>query len=932
MAAPKVNFSRQTLSTALVRCAEKMDPTMARRVCKLLIFYGILQRVLSLPHSDLQSNDSVGLVDTSGFMEVQLNKSKNGTGEGNKYKDIGNATELVQKVFGWDFDLNNLEEMDIVKHIQILPMKNSKIKQGNNFIRSQIGSVSLVNLPGQSMRTDLPRDRRAAMPVQMLDIDTDKNQDFLFWWESRSNIDLQAENTNFDMSMLNDQMESIKEQLQHFSATKVTDLPVGMEVSTRYNGWRKLSQTKMENQNLSFITYGTIRDDLDFDDCFAYCKVKGARMVQGIVELKQFYRSFSIRDQPYDYRNFTAILEKPGFHLYYDAKPGTTYHLTPEEAERKQYRDFVYDGDIFEVDRYNYVKLDAEIQYENKGHRMANVGGFGHYFGTTDLSKNCADNKDKRLYKLEEFAQIIVDTKEAYRAHQEMSPLRPLYVGALQRGNHDILHCRRVGYEAAASSINKANCACIGAEVDAIAQTLLDGVHDSISELGVNTRNVSEKTPATRSKRFPAIALRVLPKLTGIIFKAARSSATRDLSIDSSIGIVKLFAKKIMMLLNKRSTVDKLVFNEAPPSRLSGKELYDIASTYPNMKYSTNKDKQIVRFMAPTTKFDAGLTSPISSAELASTLVAQARRLLDYKKRLFSMIQTGKFTPLNKFDDGEQVVSLSQTTAELVPSEQDPFHGRHVLTSLVMQRPVSELMIKPLPVYRTGSGDISFYKITPDCEHAIKAKKKHNCELRQGIYDTVQHIQIGESHLIIVTDHYKEITLECGKLPKHHLNLGVFVTNITGSFVLKLDQTKVIRSGSEDDNECKANVLVNKSLKVAAMSKTQKEIHRVLDKWNLKSLSKYRVGLVIAIILSFTVGLTLTLYVMYRGYKLRNYNKILKGLNVTDKIPEHEELIKEMSDGLREVKGKTNNILNTMITSDRLNDNISNLARGKLKI
>ena len=150
--------------------------------------------------------------------------------------------------------------------------------------------------------------------------------------------------------------------------------------------------------------------------------------------------------------------------------------------------------------------------------------------------------------------------------------------------------------------------------------------------------------------------------------------------------------------------------------------------------------------------------------------------------------------------------------------------------------------------------------------------------------------------------------------------------------MLKLDQTKIIRSGSEDDDNCKSDVLVNRSLKIAAMSKTQREIHRVLDKWNLKSLFKYWIAIVLAILTSFAIGLTLTLYVMFRGYKIKRYNRLLKGLDVTNKIPEHEELIREMTDGLKEVKGKTNNILNTMITSDRLNDNISNLARGKLSI
>ena len=249
-----------------------------------------------------------------------------------------------------------------------------------------------------------------------------------------------------------------------------------------------------------------------------------------------------------------------------------------------------------------------------------------------------------------------------------------------------------------------------------------------------------------------------------------------------------------------------------------------------------------------------------------------------------------------------------------------------------MQQPKSEVIIKPLPVYRTESGDISFYKVTPECQHAIKAKTKHNCELRQGIYDNVEHIQIGASHLIIITDHYKEITIECNELPEHHINSGIFVTNITGSFVLKLDQTKIIRSGSDDDKECKADVLVNRSLKIASMSKTQKEIHKVLDKWNLKSLLKYRIGLALAIVLSFTTMLTLTLYVMFKGYKLKRYNKLLRRLDVTKKLPEHEDLIREMNDGLKEVKGKTNNILNTMITSDRLNENVSNLARGKLNM
>ena len=921
MAVPKLPFSRQTLSASLAQCVKKEDPTTARRVCRLLVIFGIFQQVRSLPSSANQY-DSFDIVNNTG-------SANNNSGQITPTSTI----DSEQKVFGWDLKLNDFLETDILRNIHLTPINKSAVKQGSNFIRSQIGSVSLANLPVQSSMSG-NRDRRAAMPVEMTNIETDPKQEFIYWGESKSIIDLQAENTNFDMSLLSKQMEHVKGQLLHFNATEVSELPLGSEVSTKYAGWRRLSglgQGRVKDKNFNIITYGIIKEGLDYDACFAYCRTKGAKIVSTDEELRMFYRSFNIKGLTSDYANVTATLEQPGFHLYYKNKIGPTYHLTPEEAERKTYRDYVYDDDIYEYQRYKYVKLDAEIKYENEKHRMANWAKYGHYFGNLDLSTNCVDHADNRLFKLENFVRRVIGRKEAFLKHQEMSPLKPLYIGALEKGDHNILRCRRVGYEAAASSQKVAKCACKATEIDTAPQTLLDEIHDSINELSVNTRNMSEK-PSTRTKRipvFPAIASAILPKLTTIIYNAARSQATKDLAIDSSVGIVKLFAKRIMTLLNKKSTVDKLTFNEAEPSRLSGRELYDIASTYPSMQYTTNDEKQVVQFMAPATEFDGGIATPVSSAEIASTLVTQAKRLLNYKKRLFNMIQTGKFAPLNEYENGEKVVSLSQTTAELVPSTGDPYHGRHVLTSLVMQKPKSEVIIKPLPVYRTESGDISFYKVTPECQHAIKAKTKHNCELRQGIYDNVEHIQIGASHLVIITDHYKEITVECNELPEHHINLGVFVTNITGSFVLKLDQTKIIRSGSDDDKECKANVLVNRSLKVASMSKTQREIHKVLDKWNLKSLLKYRIGLALAIVLSFTTMLTLTLYVMFKGYKLKRYNKLLKRLDVTKKLPEHEDLIREMNDGLKEVKGKTNNILNTMITSDRLNENVGNLARGK---
>ena len=193
MAVPKLPFSRQTLSASLAQCVKKEDPTTARRVCRLLVIFGIFQQVRSLPSSDSRY-DRFGIVNNTGSEDNRGHITPT------------SIVDSRQKEFGWDLKLNDFLETDILRNIHLTPINKSAVKQGGNFIRSQIGSVSLANLPVQSSMSG-SRDRRAAMPVEMTNIETDSKQEFIYWGESKSIIALQAENTNFDMSLLSKQMQ-----------------------------------------------------------------------------------------------------------------------------------------------------------------------------------------------------------------------------------------------------------------------------------------------------------------------------------------------------------------------------------------------------------------------------------------------------------------------------------------------------------------------------------------------------------------------------------------------------------------------------------------------------------------------------------------------------------------------------------------------------
>ena len=184
MAIPKLPFSRQTLSASLVKCVEKEDPTTARRVCTLLVIIGLFQQVMSLPSSDNRYDR---------FDTVKQNGQTNNTGphDSTRHTTAVNTGDSEHKVFGWDLKLNDFLETDILRNIHLTPINKSAVKQGSNFIRSQIGSVSLTNLPVQSSMSE-NRDRRAAMPVEMTNIETDSKQEFIYWGESKSIIDLQA--------------------------------------------------------------------------------------------------------------------------------------------------------------------------------------------------------------------------------------------------------------------------------------------------------------------------------------------------------------------------------------------------------------------------------------------------------------------------------------------------------------------------------------------------------------------------------------------------------------------------------------------------------------------------------------------------------------------------------------------------------------------
>ena len=111
MAIPKLPFSRQTLSASLVQCVKKEDPTTARRVCRLLVIFGIFQQVRSLPSSDNQY-DSFDIVNNTG--------SDNNSGQITPTSTI----DSEQKVFGWDLKLNDFLETDKTVFVE----KSNKIR------------------------------------------------------------------------------------------------------------------------------------------------------------------------------------------------------------------------------------------------------------------------------------------------------------------------------------------------------------------------------------------------------------------------------------------------------------------------------------------------------------------------------------------------------------------------------------------------------------------------------------------------------------------------------------------------------------------------------------------------------------------------------------------------------------------------------------
>ena len=687
----------------------------------------------------------------------------------------------------------------------------------NDSVRIHVGSLTQsewMRVDGMlSSDNDRPK-RQAESDMSEVTI-LGKENEWLYYEDSVSKTYLMAEYSDFDLSDIFTAMSKIQTHLRNYTKARVEELPDNISLSKRYQGWKRLKRTK------DTITYGEVRAHMGHAQCYLYCRDHSAHMVRNYNELKLIQRAFNI-DLSNNLYTWSKPFENPGFWLDYQFYNGPTLHVVPSEVKPSNY-EYTYDSEVYAFNGTNYRKIDGVIRYHGRGQKKAVHFAPRHSFGPMDLRKACSDTYPEDLFVMQNYAKRTSDEGELFGVHRQATPAEAIYMGATKPDSiedNDDLSCKHMGFKGTPSAIKKGLCACIGVEPTVMAQDVQDSVIDIIMELETHLQHQlvatnSNSSAKIRKKRMAWIAAaKWMPRIASAIWKVQGKSAATDLARDAGLGIAKTFAKTVMRSLNVESVVSRLRYNDASPPRImtgrgreaSGEDHIDQAVV------KHRRDNTKVKFFNPYTAVGQGLN--ISHYVNVETLMRQARRMIRAKDRIFDLIHSGKFVRLKGFKTNDRIVSVAQMTAQIIPDEHEPLHGRHVTTNLIAQQPQRMEKVVALPIERSPSGDMIFYQNGGACEFRVKAKKRdHECERVKGYYEDLRRIRIRGGDIYIVTDRYPNIKIRCDAMTsKYLLNNGLVVFVITGKYRVEFSDSRHESNDETKSASCNYRVIINRSV------------------------------------------------------------------------------------------------------------------------
>ena len=763
-------------------------------------------------------------------------------------------------------------------------------------------------------------------------------QEFIQFPQNIAKRFMTAEHTQFDFTRLMNQMSSVQKELKKYSRIEFEALDTQISLSQKYQDFVIIDRSITE------FVFATIRSQMTFEQCETFCRVKDAKMVYNFTQLIKITEAFNTTFT--DYWHHTNIHDwgetglPDGIWLSYRFKDVDSYNIYPTSIATG--RQYLYDKDtvVHKGVKYPFYRAKVStphVQLEKN-----------HFFGSLDLNDRCTNKDSPILFNSNDFVGLTDDKRHVFKRLGKFTPLEPLYSGIVNKTDpHNIiLSCKALGYKATGTATRRQTCACVAHEDVSHSEAIHDELTDVVENLEAHFSQEVIRNGTTRNKRFlwplmPTLARFIFPMIASVTLKSVKRKMVRRAVVDASQGVVKTFGRALTEEMTMGDRVRKVTMIDTnPPTATKGHKIasggWEVNSKIIKHLRENNKVKFFNRFTS--------LTGFKNHYQNIVSLLRQANMLQDTKHRIMTLVTNGAFSNMESFTKQADIVSSNQITTENQYGEKPS--ARHILTQMIQEPPERKMKTVSLPTHRLYNGDMVYYDIGSDCAFDVNARsKKHSCKKVSGEFNDIQTIKSAAHTIVIVTDRYPDLTLECEEYPKYIKNKGLVVLQISGQFRLRYQQGAHIESKDTLEETCTSKIILNKSLGTAPMDNLEKRISKAMKALGITKDSQVHH---VAVIIIIAVMTTAMIVITYLGvYKYTKYRIRLKSLivseeennknitqnqsfigNVRDMLPQLHKEVRRIGMGIENIPLIEDNINKMDKDVNKLSDQLNRVSMG----